>query len=168
MGRLFLLFTLVPLVELFLLVQVTEATSLSTTLLFVVLTGVLGAYFARREGARVIREWQAATRSGRMPSEGILGGVLVLVGGVLLVAPGVLTDVVGLLLLIPPTRRAIAVLVRRWLQRRIADGSLHVSGFRMGRRGPPGAPHGGPAPRVDDGGPDAPIRGRVISSEDDA
>lgn len=167
MGRLFLLFTLIPLVEIYLLVRVTQATSLPTTLLFMVLTGILGAYFAKREGARVIREWQAATRSGRMPSEGILGGVLVLVGGTLLVAPGVLTDLVGMLLLIPPTRRAIAPLVRRWLERRIADGSLHVSGFRTGRRGPSDA-GGGPAPRVEDGGPDSPIRGRVISSEDDA
>lgn len=167
MGRLFLLFTLIPLVEVFLLVQVTRATSLATTFFFVIATGFLGAYFAKREGARVIREWQAATRSGRMPSEGILGGVLVLVGGTLLVAPGVLTDVVGLLLLIPPTRRAIAPLVRRWLERRIAEGSIHVSGFRRGPGGPQGP---GAAPgrgRVEDGGSDAPIRGRVVSSEDE-
>lgn len=168
MGRLFLLFTLIPLLEVFLLVQLTQATSLATTFFFVIATGVLGAYFAKREGARVIREWQTATRSGRMPAEGILGGVLVLVGGTLLVAPGVLTDVVGLLLLFPPTRRAIAPLVRRWLERRIANGSIHVSGFRSGPPGGRGPGAGANAGRVEDGGPDAPIRGRVISSEDEA
>lgn len=132
MGKLLLLFTVVPLVELYLLLYLGSFIGFWPTVAIVLVTGVLGAMLAKREGLRVFRRWSDALREGRMPEEGVLGGVLVLVGGVLLVTPGVLTDVTGLLLLFPPTRRFVAERLRRYAERRIAGGQLHVVSYGMG------------------------------------
>ncbi len=132
MARLFLLFTLLPLAELYLLIGIGERVGFLPTLLGVIVVGALGAALARREGFRVLREWQDALAQGRMPSEGVLGGMLVLVGGVLLVTPGVLSDVIGLVLLFPPTRRLVARAVHDRLERSIARGTVRVYGGGVG------------------------------------
>ncbi len=129
---LFLLFTVVPFIELYLLLTMGRNVGLVPTLAFVVGTGLLGAFLARREGTRVLRDWQVSMAQGRIPEDGILSGALILVGGALLVAPGVLTDLTGMLLLIPPTRRFIAARIRRVLERRRKAGTFRVSTFGMG------------------------------------
>jgi UPF0716 protein FxsA len=144
LSRLFLLFTLFPLLELYLLVQIGERVGFLPTLLGVIGVGLVGAAVARREGFRVLREWQDALAHGTMPSEGALGGALLLVGGVLLVTPGVISDVLGLVLLFPMTRRIAANIVRRRLERSIESGSVKIYGI-PGMGGPfgpasPGAP----------------------------
>jgi UPF0716 protein FxsA len=116
-GKLFLAFTLVPIVDLWLLLRIGGRLGLVPTVALVVGTGLLGAWLARREGARVLQGWRRAMADGRLPEEGVLSGALVLAGGVLLVTPGVLTDVAGLALLLPPTRRVAADGLRRWLRR---------------------------------------------------
>lgn len=140
MGKLLLLFTIVPLVELYLLLTLGEHIGFWPTVAIVFTTGLLGAALAKREGLRVLRTYQATLMQGRMPEEGVLGAVLVLVGGVLLVTPGVLTDVVGVLLLVPPTRRFVATHVRRRIERSIQNGTVRVSTFGFGgvRRRPEG------------------------------
>lgn len=133
MGRiLFILFTVVPLVELYLLVLLGRHMGAWASLGLVLVTGVLGAVLAKGEGLRVLRRWQESLARGEMPEEGLLSGVLVLVGGVLLVTPGVLTDVAGVLLLLPPTRRLVAARVRRWLERRVVSGQVRVTSFYTG------------------------------------
>ncbi|WNG34762.1 FxsA family protein [Archangium violaceum] len=145
---LFLAFTVVPFIELYLLLAIGREVGFWPTVGMVLLTGFVGALLAKGEGVRVVRRWQESLAQGRMPEEGILGGVLVLVGGVLLVAPGVLTDVVGLLLLFPPTRKVVAALVRRMLERRMAAGTLRVTTFQSGSF--PGGPFGTPPqPRIE-------------------
>ncbi|WP_373046848.1 FxsA family protein [Vulgatibacter sp.] len=130
MPRLFLLFTIVPLLELFLLLQIGRLVGFWPTVLGVIVTAALGAHLAQREGLKTFQRWRGALAAGRLPEEGLLGSLLVLVGGVLLVAPGVLTDVVGLLLLVPATRRIAAGLVRRELERRIRSGAIRVVSYR--------------------------------------
>lgn len=126
MGRLFLAFTLIPLLELWLLVRIGQVVGPGSTLLFVVLMGVLGAAAARSQGRKVLADWQRALSEGRVPEEGVLGGMLVLVGGILLITPGVITDLVGLLLLMPWTRKWFAQTVRRNLEQQIARGQVRV------------------------------------------
>ena len=146
MGKiLFLLFTVVPLVEIYLLVGIGSRVGVWPTLAGVFLTGAVGAALAKREGLRVLVETQRALAEGRVPAEGVLGAVLVLAGGLLLIAPGVLTDVVGLLLLVPPTRRLIARGLGRWLERKVRDGTIHVG---VGFPGAPRGPAPGPKPRL--------------------
>lgn len=123
---LFLLFVLVPIVEIWLIGVVGHALGFLPTLLLLVASGAFGAWFAKREGVRVWREWQRALAEGRLPEAGVVDGLLVLVGGVLMVAPGFLTDLTGMLLVFPPTRALAARLVRRWFERRLASGSIRV------------------------------------------
>jgi UPF0716 protein FxsA len=140
---LFLAFVVVPLLDLYLLLALGREVGLWPTVGMVLAAGLVGSLLARREGVRVLRRWQESLARGRMPEEGLLSGVLILVGGVLLVWPGVLTDVAGLFLLLPPTRRLVAALVRRRLERRMAAGTLRVTTFRTGPF--PGDPFGPPA-----------------------
>lgn len=139
MGKLFLLFTLLPLADLWLLLAIGRALGFWPTLALVIATGFAGAWLARAEGRRVLLGWQRALSEGRVPDEGIVSGVLVLAGGVLLVSPGVLTDVVGLALLFPPTRRLFGAGLRRWLGRKVRSGQVRVVTFGRGPAGPPPA-----------------------------
>lgn len=140
LARLFLLFTIVPVVELYLLISIGKLLGAGATVGLVLVTGLLGAALARREGSRVLRSWQEATQRGEIPKDGVISSVLVLVGGVLLVTPGVMTDVTGLLLLIPLVRRRVAVPIKRWLERRFqiqAVGDPRMFGFGGSPFGPP-------------------------------
>ncbi len=122
--RLLVLFTLVPLVELALLVWLAEKAGwgLGWTLCLVVLTGVVGAALARHEGLRCLRRVQEKLAAGELPGDPLLDGLMILLAGALLVTPGVLTDGLGFALLLPPFRRV----VKRWLARRFRD-RVHVS-----------------------------------------
>jgi UPF0716 protein FxsA len=136
LGRLFLLFTLVPLVELYLLVSIGGWMGVAPTIALVAVTGILGAWLAKREGRKALASYREALTQGRMPEDGIVSGLLILVGGVLLIAPGVLTDLTGLALMIPPIRRGVAKLVTQRVQARLQSGELQVmhigSGFGSG------------------------------------
>lgn len=123
-GRLLLLFTLVPVFELWLLISVGNWLGAGPTIALVLGTGALGAWLAKREGFRVLRSWQEASAQGQLPKDGIIASVLVLVGGILLVTPGVLTDVVGLSLLIPAARRLLAARIRNTLEKKFQITSL--------------------------------------------
>jgi UPF0716 protein FxsA len=125
-GRLFLLFTVVPLIELYLLVGLGRLLGPVPTIALVVITGALGAWFARLEGARVIRRWQEAMARQQIPKDGVIDGFLIFIGGVMLITPGILTDIAGLSMVMPPTRRVIAGAVRRWFERQIAAGRVQV------------------------------------------
>ncbi|WNG29434.1 FxsA family protein [Cystobacter fuscus] len=142
MSRFLLPLVLLPFVELYLLSLIAREVGVVPMLALVLLSGVIGASLARREGLRVLRRWQESVARRQVPEEGLLGGVLVLAGGLLLVIPGVVSDVLGLLLLLPPTRRVVARWVRRGVERRMASGSIRVTTFSTGPfpEGPFGPP----------------------------
>src|SRR6478609_7824412 len=102
MRWLVVLFIVFPFVELYLLLAIGHEIGFWPTLGLTILSGVVGSVMAKREGMRVIREWQDAVRELRPPSPGVLEGVLVIAGSVLLITPGMLSDVIGLVFLIPP------------------------------------------------------------------
>jgi UPF0716 protein FxsA len=118
-GRLLLLFTLVPIVELVLLIRIAQWIGTVPTITHILITGVIGAWLARREGTRTWREIRATMARGQMPGEILLHGLLVFGGGALLLTPGILTDVAGLALLVPPSRNALVRQLRRRLERRV-------------------------------------------------
>ena len=139
MGRLFLLFTVVPLVELYLLIAVGRVLGPVPTIGLVLLTGAVGAWFARLEGAKVIRRWQDAMARQQLPKDGVIDGFLIFIGGLMLITPGILTDIAGLSMVMPPTRRVIAAAVRAWFERQIASGRVQVyaPGYNGARAGGP-------------------------------
>lgn len=118
-ARLLLLFTVVPAVELYLLILIGQWLGALETVLIILVTGSVGAVLAKREGLGVIRRLQEEARTGLPPGDRIVEGLLVLVGGVLLITPGVLTDLTGFLLIMPWSRRWLAPRVKarvmRWL-----------------------------------------------------
>lgn len=137
--RLFLLFTIIPLVELYLLLSLGSAVGFWPTLGSVILTAVIGTVLAKREGLRVVRQWQTALAEMRLPEEGVVSGLLVVFAGALLIAPGVLTDITGMLLMIGPIRRQVARWVEAYVKKHIEAGAAAGGGsagnvftFRMG------------------------------------
>ncbi|HEY3451531.1 MAG TPA: FxsA family protein [Myxococcales bacterium] len=136
MGKLLLLlFTVLPPLEIYLLISVGRRLGPLPTVGLVLLSGVLGAFLAKREGLRVLRDYQRTLAEGRVPAEGLLGAVLALAGGLLLIAPGLITDVIGLLLLLPPSRRLAVRVLRRRLERAHQSGAVHVTTFGFAGRG---------------------------------
>jgi UPF0716 protein FxsA len=114
-----LLFIVVPLAELWVIVQVGHVIGYLDTFGLLVLTSVVGAWLMKREGLAVLRRAQAAVDRGQMPGRELIDGVLILLGGALMLVPGFITDAVGLLLLLPPVRAGLRALVRRRLARRV-------------------------------------------------
>lgn len=127
-GRLFLLFTLVPLAELALLIEIGEWLGVLPTVALVLLTGIAGAALARREGIRTWGRVQDELSAGRVPGGEMLHALVVVVAGAFLVTPGVLTDVAGLSLLVRPVRSVVIRRVRRSMEARIREGSVRVFG----------------------------------------
>jgi UPF0716 protein FxsA len=140
MSKLLVLFVAIPLLELYLLTVLGQRIGLLETIGLVVLAGVAGAALARSQGRRVLQGWQESLAQGRMPEDGVLDGLLVLIGGVLLIAPGVLTDLVGVLLLLPPTRRIALRLVRARVARGVKSGSMRVVWWGGRSPSPPAEP----------------------------
>ena len=117
--RLFLLFTLIPVIELSLLVEVGSRIGVSLTVAIVLLTGFAGAALARSQGLRALLRLQEAVREARFPGDEIFDGVLILAGGLLLLTPGFLTDLLGLCALVPGTRHLLKAAVKRQVRGRI-------------------------------------------------
>lgn len=127
LARLILVLTIVPLVEVMILLRLAEAFSWGPTIALVIVTGVLGAALARREGLRTLLRIQDDLNAGRVPTLTMVEGVMILVAGVALVTPGILTDLAGFALLVPA--------LRRWLARRLFEAItrhvivMHPGGF---------------------------------------
>ncbi|MCY3825196.1 MAG: FxsA family protein [Nitrospinae bacterium] len=124
--KLFLLFTLIPIIELMILIDLGTSIGLAPTLGVVILTGALGAWAARTQGFYVVSRIQAEMAAGRLPGAEMVEGAMVLVGGVLLLTPGLLTDAAGFALMAP----AVRAVVRGWLMKKfekmIEEGKVHV------------------------------------------
>ncbi len=110
---LFVLFTLVPLVELYLLIRLGTYVGAVDTIAIVIGTGIAGGLLAKSQGLAVLDRIRAELNQGRLPAESLFDGLLILMAGAMLVTPGLLTDGLGLLLLIPWSRQAI----KSWLKR---------------------------------------------------
>lgn len=130
---LFLLFTLIPMAETWLIIQVGSRIGATETVLSLVLAGLLGAWLGKRAGIAVLKELVTGLRQGIPPADKLVEGVLALVGAVMLITPGYLTDFAGLLLLWQPVRRWLAPRVRTW-----AWEALKRRGFTFVGAGGPG------------------------------
>jgi len=134
MVFLVILFIVVPIAELYLIIQVGEAIGVLPTLALLLADALLGSLLLRHQGRGAWRRFNAALAERRLPGKEVADGLLIVVGGTLLLAPGFLTDIVGLFLLIPPTR-AIA----RSVLRRFTVGRFTVVGMPgRGGAGPTG------------------------------
>lgn len=117
-GVLVLLFLVVPLAELYVIIQVGHAFGALNTIGLLIIISFIGAWLAKREGLGVWRRFQRQVESGSVPGREIADGVMILAASALLMAPGFLTDIVGILLLLPPVRVAVRAAVLRRAARR--------------------------------------------------
>ena len=146
-GALFVVFVVVPLLEIYVLVQVGQVIGAGWTIALLLLDAVLGSWLIKHEGARAWRALQDALSSGRMPASEIADGALILIGGTLMLAPGFITDAFGILLILPFTRPLFRRVLAAAVARRMVLGAVDV------RRPGPG-PAEGPV-----------VRGEVIDDE---
>ncbi len=127
--RLFLLFAVVPVIEVYLLIKVGSLIGAVPTVALLLAISMAGAWLVRHQGFEIMRCIQSELAQGRLPAAEHLDGAMVLVGGVLLLTPGFFTDFLGLFFLIPFTRAIIKQFVGLWLQRRLAGGTITIRRF---------------------------------------
>lgn len=126
MKYFFLFLVLVPAAEIGVLLYSGQTIGVWPTIAMIILTGFLGAYLAKQQGLETIRKTQEQLRRGMMPGDAILDGISVLVGGTLLLTPGFITDIMGILLLAPPTRKFFKVLMMKAFRNWIDKGNIKV------------------------------------------
>ena len=127
--RLLIIFTMVPIIELYVLFEAGQQIGIAPTIGFIFLTGIAGAYLARSQGFQLINRIQKDLNAGRVPANEIMDGALILAGGLLLLTPGFCTDLFGFCLLTPLTRNVLKGWLKAWLERKIASGEIRLQRF---------------------------------------
>ena len=128
--RLILLFTIIPFVELAILIYLGTIIGALYIMLIVVVTGILGAILARYQGLSTLSKIRSNIESGIIPANELFDGALILAGGLLLLTPGIITDIAGFVLLVPYTRRIVRRLSRSLMLRKIDTGGTHYRKLR--------------------------------------
>ncbi|MBU9712923.1 FxsA family protein [Evansella tamaricis] len=127
MGRIFfLLLIIVPALEIWVLILSGNYIGIPATILLIILTGILGAALAKKEGLNAIRTAQLQASQGQVPSGVLLDGICILVGGVVLLTPGFITDGIGFFLLFPQTRAIFKGFLRRIFEKKIQSGNVII------------------------------------------
>ncbi|MFW6136872.1 MAG: FxsA family protein [Candidatus Aminicenantaceae bacterium] len=124
--QLVILFTLIPLAELYILIKVGGMIGALNTILIIGATGILGAGLAKSQGLQVMRKINLSAEQGRFPAEELVDGLFILLGGFTLLTPGFLTDLLGLSMLFPPTRKLYKKLARRIIQNKMETGQWMI------------------------------------------
>lgn len=133
-ALLVLLFIVGPIVELYVIIQVADVIGGWQTVALLLVESILGAWLMKREGRGAIRKIQARLEAHQLPSKEVVDGALIVFAGALMLTPGFLTDILGFLLLIPPTRAVVRAALLRRLRGRLGTGYRWISA--AGGRGP--------------------------------
>jgi len=115
-----LLFLVVPLLELFVIIQVGQAIGALNTVGLLLLDSIVGGWLMKREGLATLRRFQSKLGSGHLPENELIDGFMILFGGALMLTPGFLSDLLGIVLLLPPVRAVIRPIVKRQVGKRIS------------------------------------------------
>ena len=124
--RLFLVFSVVPVLELYVLIKVGRLIGAWETVAVLLAVSFAGAWLVRRQGFAILSRIHGELDSGRLPAAEMLDGFLVLVGGILLLTPGFLTDLLGIFFLLPGGRFILKQYLRRWLEKRLSRGAIII------------------------------------------
>ncbi|PNU19563.1 membrane protein FxsA [Geothermobacter hydrogeniphilus] len=126
---LIVIFILVPILEVYTLIQAGALIGVGPTIALILLTGIAGAWLARSQGLELVQRIQSELAAGRMPTEELIDGAMVLVGGVVLLTPGFWTDLCGFICLVPGTRNLVKKLLRRWFENQRRKGTIQFRRF---------------------------------------
>ena len=127
--KLFLAFTLIPFIELYLLMKLGATIGPFYTLLLVILTGAVGAYLARLQGLEAMLRVKARLQQGEPPAEEMLDALIIFIAGIVLLTPGLLTDISGLLLLLPATRLRFKIWLRQKFNQWVQSSNANISRY---------------------------------------
>lgn len=126
MRLLLAIIIIVPALEIGLFMLSGKAIGIGATIAIILLTGILGAWLAKKQGIEAIRRAQEQMNYGQMPGEAIMDGICILAGGIFLISPGFFTDLVGILLLIPQTRYLLKPIIGKLIQRMLSRGQFTI------------------------------------------
>ncbi|MFS0646760.1 FxsA family protein [Siminovitchia sp. 179-K 8D1 HS] len=119
-------FIIVPALEIGLFILTGQAIGSFATVALIILTGILGAVLAKKEGLGIIRKMQEQVRFGQPPGDALLEGFCILIGGLLLLMPGFITDAAGLILLFPPARKLFKPLLLKWFKNWVSKRHIYI------------------------------------------
>jgi UPF0716 protein FxsA len=153
-----LLFIVVPVLEIYLLIQVGQTIGAWWTVALLVAAGFLGSWLVKREGSRAWTALTEALQAGRMPAKELADGALILIGGTLLLTPGFLSDVVGMFCILPFTRPLARRALTRLVSRRLVGSMTTFSASRTATSGS----WSGPGARQSPGTDESVVRGEVV------
>lgn len=125
--KLLLIFTLVPLLELIILIKLGNIVGLIPTLFIVIVTGIIGAWLTKKQGLYTLQRIQLQLSMGKVPAENLINGLMILVGGIVLLTPGLLTDSIGFLLLIPQTREQLKKVLKKKFKEKIEKNKAQTT-----------------------------------------
>ncbi len=123
--RFILLFTIVPLIELYLLIQVGKYLGVLPTIAVVFITGIMGGLLARSQGLSIYRRIQMDLQNGTIPTDSLIDGLFILIAGALLITPGLITDIVGFLVMIPAFRGWLRKRIKERFKHKLEAGQMH-------------------------------------------
>ena len=127
--KLFLAFTLIPVIELYLLIKLGATIGPLYTLLLVILTGAVGAYLARLQGLEAMLRVKTRLQRGEPPAEEMLDALIIFIAGIVLLTPGLLTDISGLLLLLPATRLRFKIWLRQKFNQWVQSSNVNITRY---------------------------------------
>ncbi|MEF9427637.1 MAG: FxsA family protein, partial [Candidatus Mariimomonas ferrooxydans] len=127
--KLFLIFAVIPVIELALLIKVGSIIGTINTISIVILTAVIGAYMVKLEGLGVMSRIQANMQEGIFPAEELINGMMILLAGALLLTPGFFTDVIGFFMVIPVSRNFLKRIARRYIEKKMSSGEFRINRF---------------------------------------
>jgi len=125
LSKLMALFILVPIIELYILLEVGKKIGVFFTIAMVIFTGVVGAYLVKTQGFNLLFAIKTKINSGIIPTDSLTEGLLVLIGGIFLITPGLITDMIGFLLIIPQSRLFIFKYAKRWIMHKIREHGIY-------------------------------------------
>ena len=128
-AKLLILFIIIPVTELYILIEVGKKIGSLTTIGVIILTGIIGAYLVKGQGFMILKKIQNDLNEGIMPGDSLIQGVIILAGGILLLTPGFVTDIVGFIFLIPVSRNIVKKYLLKWLKGKIKEGNFYYKDF---------------------------------------
>jgi len=127
--KLLILFVIIPVTELYILIEVGKRIGSLTTISIIIFTGILGAYLVKNQGFMILKKIQNDLNDGIMPGDSLIQGAIILTGGILLLTPGFVTDTVGFIFLIPVSRNVIKKYLLKWLKGKIEKSNVYYKEF---------------------------------------
>lgn len=127
--KLLTLFVIVPVTELYILIEVGKKIGSLTTIGVIILTGIIGAYLVKGQGFMILKKIQNDLNEGILPGDSLIQGAIILSGGIFLLTPGFVTDIIGFIFLIPVSRRVVKKYLLKWLKGKIKEGNFYYREF---------------------------------------